>query len=224
MVAPSFGKQPSELTDAWFRKILVEGRESGSIAVDGVKGIREGRAQGPLVGGCLTLVCSSLGTPYEVETDGAIVLLEDIDEAPYRIDRMLTQLKAASKFQKARGVIFGKMPGCQPPSQSSYTLDDVIRDVLGDQLFPDPVRVSDRPRRGAGHASARCSGRDRRDHGRRDAHGIGCFRPQMRRGGFREWKRNRPAEGKGGASCTGPLPVIFVPSVRSAGLRRFTCW
>ncbi len=136
MVAPNFGKQPSSLTDAWFKKILVEAWGKGPMAVDGVKGLRGGQAQGPLVGGCLTMLCATLGTPYEIQTDGAVLLLEDIDEAPYRIDRMLTQLKAAAKFKNAKGVIFGKMPGCQPSSNSSYVLEDVICDVLADQTVP----------------------------------------------------------------------------------------
>lgn len=136
MVAPAFGKRPSILTDTWFRKILVEAQGEGPISVAGVKGLRGGQAQGPLVGGCLTLLCSSLGTPYEIQTDGTLLLIEDINEAPYRIDRMLTQLKAASKFRHVNGVIFGKMPECHPPAQSSYSLEDVILDRLGDQEFP----------------------------------------------------------------------------------------
>lgn len=136
MVSPNFGKQPSLLTDIWFRKILVEGQGRGPIVVNGVKGLRGGLSQGPLVGGCLTILCSTLGTPYEIQTDGAVLLLEDVDEAPYRIDRMLTQMKAASKFKNAKGVIFGKMPGCQPPMHSSYVLEDVICDVMADQSFP----------------------------------------------------------------------------------------
>ncbi|MBI3995753.1 MAG: LD-carboxypeptidase [Nitrospirae bacterium] len=135
MVAPNFGKQPSPLSEAWFRKVLMEVFE-GPVAVDGVRGLRGGQAEGPLVGGCLTMLCSTLGTPYEIQTDGAVLLLEDIDEAPYRIDRMLMQLKAASKFKNARGVIFGTMPGCQPPSKSDYGLEDVICDLLADQAFP----------------------------------------------------------------------------------------
>lgn len=136
MVVPNFGKRPSSMTDAWFRKILVEGQGTGPIRVDGVKGLRGGRAQGPLVGGCLTILCATLATPYEIQTDGAVILLEDIDEAPYKIDRMLTQLKAASKFKNAKGVIFGKMPGCQPAPHFAYALEDVIRDVLADLSFP----------------------------------------------------------------------------------------
>lgn len=136
MAAPNFGRQPSTLTDAWFRKILVEACGEGWIAVDGVKGLKGGSAEGPLVGGCLTMLCSTLGTPYEIRTDGGILLLEDIDEAPYRIDRMLTQLKDTSKFKNVKGVIFGKMPGCQPPAHSRYLLEDVIGEVLADQAIP----------------------------------------------------------------------------------------
>jgi muramoyltetrapeptide carboxypeptidase len=136
MVAPNFGKRPSLLTDTWFRKILVEAQGQGPIMVEGVQGLKGGQAQGPMVGGCLTMLCNSLGTPYEIQTDGTLLLIEDIDEAPYRVDRMLTQLKAASKFRNVEGVIFGKMPGCQPPAHSSYILEDVIRDLLADQTFP----------------------------------------------------------------------------------------
>ena len=135
MAAPNFGRQPSGLTNTWFRKILVEAYD-GLIAVDGVKGLKGGQAEGPLAGGCLTMLCSTLGTPYEIRTDGCILLLEDIDEAPYRIDRMLTQLKDASKFKNVKGVIFGKMPGCQPPSHSRYLLEDVIGEILADQAIP----------------------------------------------------------------------------------------
>jgi len=136
MVAPNFGKQSSPLTETWFGKILVEARGEGPFPMEGVKGLRGGRAEGPLVGGCLTMLCSTLGTPYEIQTDGAVLLLEDINEAPYRIDRMLMQLKAASKFKNAKGVIFGRMPGCQSSPQSSYVLEEVISDVMADQPIP----------------------------------------------------------------------------------------
>ena len=136
MVAPNFGRAPSALTDAWFQKILVEGLGGGPIAVEGVKALRGGRAEGPLSGGCLTMICSTLGTPYEVRTEGTILLLEDVNEAPYRIDRMLTHLKAAGKLKGVRGVVFGRMPGCHPPDAAGYSLEDVIREALADQSFP----------------------------------------------------------------------------------------
>lgn len=69
--------------------------------------INEGIAQGRLVGGNLTVVSSTLGTEYEIETEGSILFLEEISEHPYKIDRMLTQLWLADKLQKASGIIFG---------------------------------------------------------------------------------------------------------------------
>ncbi len=139
MVASNFGQRTSALTETWFRRILMKDAASVGrrpIAVGGVVCLRGGRAQGRLAGGCLTMLCSSLGTPYEVGTEGTILLLEDVGEAPYRIDRMLTQLKAASKFKGVRGVVFGKMPGCRPPASSRYRLEEVILDVLEDVRVP----------------------------------------------------------------------------------------
>ncbi|HEX6972207.1 MAG TPA: LD-carboxypeptidase [Limnochordia bacterium] len=74
-----------------------------------------GRARGPLVGGNLTLIAATLGTPYEIDTRGAILLLEDVGEAPYRIDRLLTQLALAGKIEAAAGIVIGEMVDCEPP-------------------------------------------------------------------------------------------------------------
>ena len=65
--------------------------------------VGEGVAEAPIVGGCLTLVASSLGTPYEIETDGCIVLLEDLNEEPYMIDAHLNHLILAGKLDNAAG-------------------------------------------------------------------------------------------------------------------------
>jgi muramoyltetrapeptide carboxypeptidase len=98
----------------------------------GVSSLRgEGSVEGRLTGGCLTLVCTSIGTPYEIETDETILFLEDIHEAPYRIDRMLSYLAALGKFDRVRGLIFGEMPGCQPAE-----LPEIICDVLASFRFP----------------------------------------------------------------------------------------
>lgn len=139
MVAPNFGRTPTPLGDDWFRKILAGGVDNpsdGCLMVEGIQVLKGGQAEGHLVGGCLTLLCSTLGTPYEIETDGSILVLEDVNESPYRIDRMLTQLKAASKLRNVKGMIFGKMPGCQPPSDAGFSLEDVVRDLLSDLSIP----------------------------------------------------------------------------------------
>lgn len=92
-----------------------------------------GQARGPLVGGCLSLMVSMLGTSFAPVTDGAILFLEDVGEAPYRVDRMLTQLRAAGPFDAIRGVMFGTMRNCK---DAYNDVRDVIRDVLSGASFP----------------------------------------------------------------------------------------
>lgn len=88
--------------------------------------IREGRATGRLVGGNLTLLAALMGTPWEVDTRGAILLLEDVREAVYRVDRMLTQLAQGGKFADLRGVVFGYCSNC--PAEGGFSLEEVLRD------------------------------------------------------------------------------------------------
>lgn len=136
MVSPNFGKYSSPATSESFVRILGATRAPGPFDVHGVKALKSGNAEGVLTGGCLSLVCQTIGTSYEVQTDGAILFLEDINEPPYRIDRMLTYLRQLGKFDHVRAVIFGLMPDCHPSPHESYTLEDVVRDVLGDLSCP----------------------------------------------------------------------------------------
>jgi muramoyltetrapeptide carboxypeptidase len=136
MVSPNFGKYSSPTTNESFVQILGALAPQCRYDVRGVTVLKGGSAEGVLTGGCLSLVCQTIGTPYEIRTDGAIVFLEDINEPPYRIDRMLTYLKQLGKFKNARAVIFGLMPDCHPAPHESYTIHDVIRDVLGDLQCP----------------------------------------------------------------------------------------
>jgi muramoyltetrapeptide carboxypeptidase len=92
-----------------------------------------GRATGPLIGGNLTLVTNLIGTPYEPDTRGKILFLEDIGEEPYRIDRMLTQLWLAGKLQDAAGIALGRFVDCIPSDYKSsffqtISLENVLRD------------------------------------------------------------------------------------------------
>jgi muramoyltetrapeptide carboxypeptidase len=96
----------------------------------------QGEAQGKLYGGCLSMLAASLGTPYEIRTEGTILFIEEIDEKPYRVDRLLMQLKLAGKLRNLRGIVFGVMQGCQPLPDAGYTLVDVIRRVVGDLDVP----------------------------------------------------------------------------------------
>ncbi len=98
-----------------------------------VRFVRAGAAQGPIVGGCLSLVAATLGTPFALRTEGSILFLEENGEAPYRIDRMITQMKLAGMFDRVRGVLFGSLRNCGDPH---HDVDDVLRDLFGGAGFP----------------------------------------------------------------------------------------
>jgi muramoyltetrapeptide carboxypeptidase len=106
------------------------GTESGVIS------LVDGAAQGVLYGGCLSILVSSLGTPYEIQTDGCILFMEDVSEKPYQIDRMLMQLKLAGKLDKVRGIIFGEMLGCVQNANQGYTLQDVVKRIVSPLAVP----------------------------------------------------------------------------------------
>jgi len=98
-----------------------------------------GKAEGRLVGGCLSTVVASIGTSYEIDTSGAILFLEDIGEPPYRLDRMLTQLKLAGKFQSLVGVLLGRFFECES-SESGYSTNEILTEIM--QQFEIPVLVN----------------------------------------------------------------------------------
>jgi len=91
----------------------------------------EGEASGLLVGGNLSLLVSTLGTPYEIDTRGRLLFIEDIDEEPYRVDRMLNQLKQAGKLADAAGILVCDFSDCEPKKRrQSLTLEQVIEDHI----------------------------------------------------------------------------------------------
>lgn len=100
-------------------------------ASSSVQSLVAGEAHGPIVGGCLSVVVTSLGTPWEIETSGKILFLEDVNEKLFRVDRMLMHLLLAGKFKGVRGVIFGVMRGCSPASKEEETLPQLILRILG---------------------------------------------------------------------------------------------
>lgn len=89
-----------------------------------------GRARGPLVGGNLKMLTASLGTPWEIQTDGAILFFEEIGEQPYAIDRALVQLRDAGKLAAAAGVAVGQLVDCSSERYPETRACDVLRDVL----------------------------------------------------------------------------------------------
>jgi muramoyltetrapeptide carboxypeptidase len=108
----------------------LSGASGWEIRTDGAEVLRPGRARARLYGGCLSILVASLGTRFEIETEDTILFIEDVAEKPYRIDRMLMQLRLAGKLEGVRGFIFGEMLDCLPPKGESYTLQQVIMRVL----------------------------------------------------------------------------------------------
>ena len=93
--------------------------------------ITAGTARGRLLGGNLSVLSGILGSPYVPSFDGAILFLEDVEEQPYRVDRMMTSLKLAGVLQRVRGVVFGTCLDCNPgPGFASFTLEEILNDHL----------------------------------------------------------------------------------------------
>src|SRR5713101_6118396 len=97
--------------------------------------IRTGEAEGTLLGGCMMLVETTLGTPWELDTRGAILLLEDRGMKPWQVDRALMHLKQAGKFEGVRGIVLGEFPDSAAPS-GSETVKEVARRILGPLGIP----------------------------------------------------------------------------------------
>jgi muramoyltetrapeptide carboxypeptidase len=94
-----------------------------------------GRAEAPLLGGNLAVLASLSGTPYFPPLAGSVLFLEDVGERPYRVDRMLTQLRLAGVFAEVAGVVVGAFTECKP-GPDGVTVESVLRDRLGDLRVP----------------------------------------------------------------------------------------
>jgi muramoyltetrapeptide carboxypeptidase len=141
----------SDYTQEYFRKALFRTEPIGRITnppetnqlrpAHLLRTIRPGTARGRLIGGNLTLISTTMGTPYEIDTRGTILFLEDVGEQPYSIDRMLTQLRLAGKLDQAAGIVFGECSGCrprefQPSFESTFSLGEVLDNILGGLKIP----------------------------------------------------------------------------------------
>lgn len=92
--------------------------------------LSEGHAEGTLVGGNLCLLATSIGTPYEVDTKGKILFIEEVDEHTFRVDRFLQQLKHSGKLDAAKGIIIGSFTECEPERKGDASLLEVFNDII----------------------------------------------------------------------------------------------
>jgi muramoyltetrapeptide carboxypeptidase len=145
MANSDLSKPPvAEFTVHGFRRTLMEPWAPGSICQGlehkVVTVLRRGKASGPLLGGNLSLLCTTMGTPYQPVFKGRILLLEDVDELPFRFDRMLTHLLNAGVLQEVAGIAVGINANCVErkknedgrPKKPEYrqTVEDVLRERL----------------------------------------------------------------------------------------------
>lgn len=111
--------------------------------------LQNGSAEGVLLGGAMTLVEATLGTPWELDTANSILILEDRAMKPYQIDRVLLHLKHAGKFDRVRGIILGDFPECDPPVPNSPSVSDTARRILTPLnipvVFGAPIGHTKRP-------------------------------------------------------------------------------
>ena len=108
---------------------LLRGEASGLASLHG-RSLAGGHARGRLVGGNLRMLCTSLGTPWEIDTRGAILFVEETGEQPYAIDRSLGQLRDAGKLSSLVGAAVGQLVDCESERYPDVSACDVIRDVL----------------------------------------------------------------------------------------------
>ena len=109
----------------------------GEVHDDRLETMRPGEARGMLVGGTLTQLVASLGTPYAFDPPaGSILFLDEVAERPYRLDRMLTQLRLSGRLARASAIVFNSLPQCEEPG-GSPTAKDTVRRVLSD--FRGPI-------------------------------------------------------------------------------------
>lgn len=143
MVAMDFARGLRGLTKAHFWPLLTG--EMAGWRVDLGEVIRPGKAQSEIMGGCLSMLVTTLGTPYEIDTRGKLLFLEDVGEKPYRIERMLTHLKMAKKLDDVAGVLFGDFTDCD--SDGPRGVREIVVEMFHDAPYPVVMGMK------AGHGS-----------------------------------------------------------------------
>jgi muramoyltetrapeptide carboxypeptidase len=120
-----------------FERALCRSEPMGELAADGLEAVRPGEASGLLCGGTITQILASLATPYAFSPpENSVLFLDEVGERPYRLDRMVTQLKQSGLLKRASAVVVGELPRCDEPS-GEPSARSVFADLLAD--FPGPV-------------------------------------------------------------------------------------
>src|SRR5437899_9657937 len=143
MLAGRLGKGEARYDRATFLNALCRREPLGELAPPALATLRRGEAAGMLVGGTLTQLLGSLGTPFAFEPpQGYVLFLDEVAERPYRLDRMVTQLRQTGLLARAGGVVIGDLPGCDEPGgvpTARAVMENVFADFHGPVLFGFPI-------------------------------------------------------------------------------------
>jgi muramoyltetrapeptide carboxypeptidase len=128
--------------ESTFLRALTRAEPLGPLHAPRLEVVQPGEAAGPLFGGNLTQLAASMGTPFAFDPPaGAVLFLEDVNERPYRLDRLWTQLRLAGIIERAAAIVFGEFPGCDEPGlevRGADTLAKLARGCAGPVLFGFP--------------------------------------------------------------------------------------
>ncbi|MCP3741973.1 S66 peptidase family protein [Rossellomorea sp. BNER] len=127
MLASDIGKEDVDpLSKQFFKQLFDPTSIDYNEQISPLETMIEGNVSGTLIGGNLSLITSTLGTPFEIDTNGKLLLMEEINEEPRSMDRMLNQLYMAGKLQGVAGILVGSMNHCVPNRKQTLTLDEVL--------------------------------------------------------------------------------------------------
>lgn len=141
MVAVDFYDEVSSFTSEFFWETITSNKKIGKIKYpenQKLPFLQKGSASGRIVGGNLAVFAALLGTPYFPNLIGKILMIEDIGELPYRVDRLLNQLRLSGTFKKVKGIILGRFVDCHEhdPNKKTLTLGEVISDYIATLKIP----------------------------------------------------------------------------------------
>ena len=142
-VAAGLHGGPSAYDPSTFVRALMSEEPLGVLPAPGLETLARGEAVGPFLGGNLTQLAASMGTPYAFDPPrGFVLFLEEVGERPYRVDRLLTQLRFAGVLERAAAVVFGECGGCDEPDGSATVrgvLAEAVRGFTGPVVFGLPA-------------------------------------------------------------------------------------
>jgi len=139
MLAGRLARGPQGYDRASLLAAMSRREPMGELSPEGLESLRPGEARGPLYGGTITQLLASFGTAFAFRPPaGCILFLEEVGERPYRIDRMITQLRQSGLLAQAAGVVIGELPGCDEPA-GEPTARTIMRELFAD--FPGPVII-----------------------------------------------------------------------------------